>query len=134
MPTAKKIETVNFSKAGLSASPTTSSPVTLAIACERGLAELEATLRGPGMPAGLRTVSRTGNELRVEVDTSVTSPLLVEAIVVIEARRLGATRVRTVEPLSPALAARVLGEAIAEPALDGTRIIETHLAALEAGR
>ena len=93
--------------------------------------QLEAVLRGPGMPRGLHAVTRAGDELRLEIDAAVTSPLLVQAIVAIEARRFGAARIRAQGSLEPAAAARVLGAAIGEPALDERRIIENHLAELE---
>jgi hypothetical protein len=99
----------------------------------RGVAELERVCGGPGTPGGVLAARSEADSLVVEVRPRVTR--LATIVALIDAA-LAFDPGRTIEPLLPlddeSLAA-CASDLLAEPRLDATRLIETHLEALLGG-
>jgi hypothetical protein len=93
----------------------------------RGLAPLHRALGGPGRPAGIVDVRADGPALIVELETTRTPLALVVAAIDAE---LGSSPGRTIEPLLPlddATLTAFVATQLGEPALDVSRLVETHL-------
>ena len=90
---------------------------------------------GAGRPAGIRDArADTGGDVTIEIDVALTAPLVAIAIIDSET---GGTALRRIEPLvtlSDATLAALAGAALREPTLDASRIVETYLEPLLAGR
>jgi hypothetical protein len=93
-------------------------------------------LAGAGRPAGMVEVRPDGaGALVVEFDCRGTAPALVVALIDAELKAAPGRRIEPLLPLEDDVLAALAGALLAEPAIDGSRLIETYLEPLlQAGR
>ncbi len=81
-------------------------------------------LRGPGGPAGVLEAAAEGPRLTVRFDDAISPADLVDDLIAIESVFVPA---RSERELSRDEAAAIASVGLADPELDGTRVIETYL-------
>ncbi len=93
----------------------------------RMLDRLSHALGGDGRPAGIVGAAHDGDALIVEIEPRRTALALVVALIDVELRGAPARTIEPLVPLDDATLAAFVGDVLAVPELDTTRIIETHV-------
>jgi hypothetical protein len=93
----------------------------------RRAAGLAEALGGPGRPAGIRAARPDGDALVVECEPAGTGLLLLLATIDAELATAPARRIEPLLPFDDATLTAFAGAVLGEPALDVSRLLETHL-------
>ena len=94
------------------------------------VANVHQALGGPGAPTGVLEVLHDGDAVVVAFHPQATAASLVVALVDAASGGAAARRIEPLVALDDATLARLASAMLREPALDATRLIETHLAAV----
>lgn len=97
---------------------------TVTLADPLARANVAEALRGPGAPLGVLEVREEGPLLAVRFDDAISAAELIDDLIAIESVFVPA---RSAEELSADEAAAMAAVGLADPELDGTRIVETYL-------
>ena len=97
---------------------------TVALTDPLARANVADALRGPGGPAGVLDVSEAGHELAIRFDDAISPAELIDDLIAIESVFVPA---RSERELSTDEAAAMAAVGLADPELDGTRIVERYL-------
>lgn len=97
---------------------------TVTLADPLARANVAEALRGPGGPLGVLEVVERGPVLAVRFDDAVSAAELIDDLIAIESVFVPA---RSTAELSADEAAAMAAVGLADPELDGSRIIETYL-------